>query len=150
LDRIELELARLREKRPALSDRIDRATNLLVVHLSCPRQRVIRVRVHDGGARFLVASQGSGGAVYGVDRADWTCSCPDHHRRDRICKHGLACYILWRASRPVPTLSKCDGCSARLPRGEMIELHEDNHDNLTYFHGDLLCAGCADGVGVAR
>ena len=31
-----------------------------------------------------------------------------------------------------------------------MELHEDNHDNLTYFHGDKLCTSCADAAEVAR
>ena len=49
-----------------------------------------------------------------------------------------------------PKLSPCAGCGARLPLRELVELHEDNHDNLTYFHGDLLCEECADGAGVVR
>ena len=32
---------------------------------------------------------------------------------------------------------------------ETVECVEGNHDNLTYFHGDRLCRGCADGAGVA-
>ncbi len=44
LGRIEEELSRLREKRPALDGVIDRAAGIIVTHLSCPRQRVIRVR----------------------------------------------------------------------------------------------------------
>ena len=51
--------------------------------------------------------------------------------------------------RPV-RLYACAGCGRRLPRRELVELHEDNHDNLTYFHGDLLCPACADNAGVAR
>jgi hypothetical protein len=43
----------------------------------------------------------------------------------------------------------CSGCGGKYPHGELIELHEDNHDNLTYFHGDHLCRRCADNVGVA-
>ncbi len=35
--RIEAEIARLRAKRPALSERIGRAERILVLHLSCPR-----------------------------------------------------------------------------------------------------------------
>jgi hypothetical protein len=30
----------------------------------------------------------------------------------------------------------------------MVECVEDNHDDLTYFHGDRLCPACADNAGV--
>ncbi len=93
---VERELGRLKAARPHLAGRIARAENILVTHLSCRRQRVIRVRVRDGRARFLVS--GSGGAVYVVDPGDWSCTCPDHHRRGAGCKHALACWALWRAS----------------------------------------------------
>ena len=95
-ERVERELERVRAARPALSSCIGRAENILVTHLSCRRQRVIRVRVGAAGARFLV--NGSGGAVYVVDPADWSCTCPDVHRRGKGCKHALACWALWRAS----------------------------------------------------
>ncbi|MDP9426658.1 MAG: hypothetical protein M3P37_11675, partial [Actinomycetota bacterium] len=72
--RIEAEVERLRRKRPVLGERLNRAAKLLVTHLSCRRQGVIRVRVAGGRPRFLVS--GSGGAVYVVDPADWSCSCP--------------------------------------------------------------------------
>ena len=101
---VERGFARLRASRPALSSRISRAENILVAHLSCRRQRLIRVRVNADGARFLVC--GSGGAVYVVDPSEWGCSCPDAHRRGKGCKHALACWALWRASaRPTPMTS---------------------------------------------
>ena len=90
---VERELERVRAARPHLAGRVDRAGNILVTHLSCRRQRLIRVRVgRDGRARFLVS--GSKGAVYVVDPADWSCTCPDHHRRGAGCKHALACWAL--------------------------------------------------------
>ncbi len=96
-ERVERELERVRAARPHLASRIDRAANILVAHLSCRRQRLIRVRVgRDGRARFLVS--GSGGAVYVVDPVAWSCTCPDHHRRGVACKHSIACWALWRAS----------------------------------------------------
>ncbi len=95
-ERVEQELERLRAARPRLDSRISRAENILVTHLSCRRQRVIRVRVSGGRARFLV--RGSGGAVYVVDPASWGCSCPDAHRHGKGCKHALACWALRRAS----------------------------------------------------
>ena len=100
--RIEQELARVRAARPALSSRISRAENILVTHLSCRRQRVMRVRVGTDGPRFLV--KGFGGAVYVVEPGRWSCSCPDAQRRGRGCKHSIACWALWRASaRPAPS-----------------------------------------------
>ncbi len=63
--RIEQELARVRAARPALSSRISRAENILVTHLSCRGQRMIRLRVGSNSPRFLV--EGSGGAVYVVE-----------------------------------------------------------------------------------
>lgn len=99
LERVEAELERLRDARPALASRITRAENILVTHLSCRRQRTIRVRIApDGRARFLV--NGSGGAVYVVDTASWSCSCPDAHRHGKGCKHAIACWTLERAARP--------------------------------------------------
>jgi hypothetical protein len=99
-DAVERELDRLRAARPHLDSRIERAENILVAHLSCKGtgRRVIRVRLGAGGhvRRFLV--NGSGGAVYTVDPADWQCSCPDAHRRGKGCKHALACWALWRIS----------------------------------------------------
>jgi hypothetical protein len=92
---VERELGRLRAARPRLAERIARAENIVVTHLSCRRQRVIRVRIRDGRARFLVS--GSKGAVYVVNPGDWSCSCSDHHRRGAGCKHALACWALWRA-----------------------------------------------------
>ena len=93
---VEWELDRLKSARPHLAERIARAENILVTHRSCRRQRVIRVRVRDGRARFLVS--GSKGAVYVVNPGDWSCSCPDHHRRGAGCKHALACWALSKAA----------------------------------------------------
>ena len=52
-----------------------------------------------------------------------------------------------KETRP-PKLYPCSGCGGKFPARKLIELHEDNHDNLTYFHGDLLCAECANAAGV--
>ena len=116
--RIEQELARVRAARPTLASRISRAENILVTHLSCRRQRTIRVRVSGGRARFLVS--GSEGAVYVVDPASWSCSCPDHHRRGAGCKHALACWALWRASarpaRGVEHVGEIVGRAVPVPR----------------------------------
>lgn len=49
-----------------------------------------------------------------------------------------------------PKLGTCDGCGGGFDSRDLVELHEDNHDNLTYFHGDRLCRGCAEWAGVIR
>jgi hypothetical protein len=102
-ERAEEEISRLRQIRPALSSRIDRAATILVMHLSSPRSlKTMRVRVGAGGPRFLVASgsTSSAGAVYVVDPHTWSCSCPDYHRRNGgACKHAIAAYVLWRCAR---------------------------------------------------
>lgn len=95
---IEQELSRLRQRRPQLDRRIERATNLLVVHLSSPGS-VIRVRVGAGAPRFLVASLNDREAVYSVDPETWSCSCPDFHRNNFPCKHAICCYVLWRVAQ---------------------------------------------------
>lgn len=45
---------------------------------------------------------------------------------------------------------RCFGCGDLSPVRDLVELHEGNHDDLTYFHGDLLCGSCADGAGVIQ
>ena len=163
--RIEQELARVRGARPSLSSRISRAENILVTHLSCRRQRTIRVRVRDGRPRFLVS--GSGGAVYVVDPSDWSCTCPDQHRRGKGCKHALACWALWRASarpaqgaegfgrvgeivgREVSMTRRCGGCGDRFAERDLIEVGPEQAEwTLTAFEGDELCRPCARRHGV--
>jgi hypothetical protein len=97
---VEREIERLRELRPALESRLDRASGLLVTQVSCPpRSRPVRVRVHGEKAWFLVNSLASAGAVYSVDPANWRCSCPDFNRRNQACKHVLAAYVLKRVAQ---------------------------------------------------
>ena len=62
-ERVEAEIERIREARPHLSSRLDRASNLLLLQLaSPPRQRPVKVRIAaDGRRRFLVSSTSSGG-----------------------------------------------------------------------------------------
>jgi hypothetical protein len=43
----------------------------------------------------------------------------------------------------------CSGCGGHFAGRELIELHEGNHDNLTYFDGDVVCFCCAAEVGAA-
>jgi hypothetical protein len=37
-----------------------------------------------------------------------------------------------------------------LPRRELVELHEDNYDDLTYFHGQQVCPECVAAAVVLR
>jgi SWIM zinc finger len=110
-ERVEEELERLRELRPALDARISRASDILVGHLSSRRACILKVRIGaDRKPRVLVASRspGAGGAIYVVDPTDWSCSCPDYHRRGGgVCKHAIAVYALWRAGR---RLGGCGAC----------------------------------------
>lgn len=138
-ERVERELERVKAARPALASRVERAGNILVTHLSCRRQRLIRARVNGDGTRFLVS--GSGGAVYVVRPQTWECSCPDAHRRGKGCKHALAVWALVRASaRPAPRLRECAGCLGRFEGRELVEVGDDH---LTFFEHDELCGPCA-------
>ena len=112
-DRAAVELARVAAARPALAKRCERAAGILAKHVVSPRQGIIRAQLH-GGELVGYLVRGSGGAVYRVEaKGSWRCSCPDHHGRhrrhgsSRACKHGLACWALWRAAvgTPVPALS---------------------------------------------
>jgi len=107
---VEQEIERLRELRPYLESRIDRASSILVVQLSSrPRARPVWVRVQGNRKRFLVSSLSEAGAVYVVDPEDWSCSCPDYRRRDQACKHALAAYVLKRVARgPRKGCSTCE------------------------------------------
>jgi hypothetical protein len=48
-----------------------------------------------------------------------------------------------------PKTARCAGCGGEYPRKEMVYLHEENHDNLTYFHGERACKPCARRNGVS-
>lgn len=101
LDRIEAEIERLKRARPGLEARITKASNILVAHLAGrPAMPIVRVRISKTGRpRFLFTSLTGNGAVYTVDPVSWSCSCPDHQRRDAACKHGLAAYVLARVAQ---------------------------------------------------
>jgi hypothetical protein len=48
-----------------------------------------------------------------------------------------------------PKVAVCSGCGGKYPHRELIELTEDNHDNLTYFHGERVCRPCSHRNGVS-
>jgi hypothetical protein len=125
-DRAAVELARVAVARPALGTRCERAAGILAKHVVSPRRGLIRAQLY-GGELVGYLVRGSGGAVYRVEaKGSWRCSCPDHHGRhrrrsegSRACKHGLACWALWRAAvgAPVPAFSAV-GVQARRERAE--------------------------------
>ncbi len=156
-ENMERDIARLKAARPRLAGRIERAEHILVTQLSTTNgSRPVKVRVHADGSRSYTVRSGSRLCrSYAVSPASWSCECPDHRRRQAACKHALACWVLERAYRPSPESlgtegSECSGCGGHFAGRDLTELHEDNHDNLTYFDGDLLCSACADDAGVAR
>jgi hypothetical protein len=137
---VEEELERLRELRPHLESRIDRAAHLLVVHLSDPRQGTIRVRVAaDRRFRFVVRSLTSSG-LYVVDNA-WNCSCPDFHRRDAACKHALAAWCLKRAADRRVWRKGCAQCiDGWVFMGE--DVIDSETGEVATFHNPVRCRRC--------
>ncbi len=139
---IETELHRLRMARPHLSDRLDRASHILVCHLSSSaRTRPIRCRIRSGGRPvLLVRSLSAGGVTYEVSPRDWSCSCPDYHRRGAACKHVLGAWILWRAS--LPREATCADCKETFPPDRLIEVGEGQAEE-TLNSGERVCRMCA-------
>jgi len=140
-ERIEAEIERIREARPHLASRLDRTSNLLLLQLaSPPSQRPVKVRIAaNGRRRFLVSSTSSGGVVYSVDPATYSCSCPDAHRRGVGCKHSLCCFILRRVSR-----TQRRGCSA-CDRGWVFsgeEIVNQETGEVSTFHNPTRCRAC--------
>jgi hypothetical protein len=172
---MERDIARLKSARPQLASRIERAEHILVTQLSTANgSRPVKVRVHaDGSRSYSVRSGSKLCRFYLVDQRSWECECPDHRRRQAACKHALACWVLERAYRPSPVSGLehvsgvatrvlvdtaaseaasegvCSGCGGHFAGRDLVELTEDNHDNLTYFHGDVVCFSCAAEVGAA-
>lgn len=103
------------------------------------RERGAEIR-HLSGRRWAVPSCGGEG-VYVVDLHQDTCSCEDAIWNGGGCKHIIA------ASVARAKTGECVGCGDRFPHRQLIEVLED-HESLTYFHGDQLCQECAEGAGV--
>lgn len=89
-------LDRIKAKRPALASRVDRAEHILTVQLSVMNgQRPIKVRrTADGRYHYVVKSGAKLTKTYKIDPVRWECTCPDYRKRNKVCKHGIACYTL--------------------------------------------------------
>jgi hypothetical protein len=97
---------------------------------------------HRGGLYEVPAS---GGGSYDViyTRDSEACACKDW-------EFGHVCYHVLAAAGVRAKTGICAGCGRRFRYRDLTELTEDNHDNLTHFHGDRLCPECADNAGVER
>jgi hypothetical protein len=129
-ERIEEEIERLREKRPHLEAKINRAEHIITAHLAGrPRTQIVRVRLNAAGrCRFLVRSLTSSGAVYTVYPGDWSCSCPDYPRTSVGCKHGLACWVLWRVAQPprsADTVTQQDDVGCHVCQGGIVYVGQE-------------------------
>jgi hypothetical protein len=96
--------------------------------------------IHPVSSGTWVVPSCSGPDVYLVKLRDEVCTCPDHKRTGRACKHVFATHVV-RAKT-----AECAGCGGRSRRRDMVEVLEEDH--LTFFEGDPLCRACADNAGV--
>jgi predicted nucleic acid-binding Zn finger protein len=138
-----VDTARIAHPAESPNTRAERALRLFEEHGS----EIERI-ASEADVYFVPSEARTGSSCYRVDYENETCSCPDFaFGHGRACKHILAVGILNAKRRAKKAV--CSGCGGKYPRKELIELHEDNHDNLTYFHGDHLCRLCANDAGVA-
>ncbi len=93
-----------------------------------------------GSWRYQVPSC-SGEETYLVNAESGRCTCPDNPPAGSICKHAAAALIFKSKS------AECVDCKNRELRREMFEVVED-HDNLTWYVGDVLCRTCAGMAGI--
>ena len=84
----------------------------------------------------------SGENVYVVRLRHESCNCPDYQLRSLPCKHLYAARVVKAKT------ATCDGCGDLLPRRDLVEVLEDNHDGIRYFDGERVCRPCADRDGV--
>jgi hypothetical protein len=77
--------------------------------------------------------------VYLVDLKRESCSCEDHRRGGKTCKH------LYAALTVKAKTAACAGCGRRFRHRD---LHPVPDDHLTFFEGDELCEECAGAHGV--
>ena len=86
-----------------------------------------------------VESKSRPGRIHFVNEDMTACSC----EATVLCRHIRIARIRAARRRVVP----CMGCGARHERRDMVELSEGEHDGLTFFDGDVVCAACAAEVG---
>ena len=111
--------------------------------LALAEERFEEIALSHRGGRYTVPS------LHGEHSYDVTytarvesCGCPDWQIHGATCYHVMAAAVV-RAKSGI-----CSGCGRRFRHRELTELHEGNHDDLTYFDGDRLCPSCADGASV--
>lgn len=84
---------------------------------------------------WSVPSCSGAGGAHLVNLKTETCPCPDRTPVGETDKHVVAArYVKARTAI-------CSGCTQRFRHRELTEVQED-HESLTWFPGDLLCAGC--------
>ncbi len=104
------------------------------------RERGAEIAHVRGSAWAVPSSDATRAGVYLVDLDGHACTCGDRPPAGEVCKHATAATVAHAKS------GGCSGGGRRFPRRELLELVEGEHDNLTFFDGDLLCPACAGGV----
>lgn len=88
---------------------------------------------------------------YRVDVNAGTCECYDRYTL-HTCKH-LICAMILESRRRVrmARVVSCDGCTARVPSDQTVEVVDDglNAAAVTHFEGDRICGECARRVGLS-
>jgi hypothetical protein len=97
---------------------------------------------HRGGLYTVPSLHGGHSYDVTYTAREESCGCKDWEL-GHTCYHVMAAAVV-RAKTGI-----CAGCGARFQHRELTECIEGNHDDLTYFDGDLLCQGCADNAGVS-
>jgi uncharacterized Zn finger protein len=92
------QLDRIKEARPSLASRVERAEHIITTQMSVSNgSRPVRVRLHaDGTHKYFVRSGSKLQREYTIDPMTWSCDCPDHSKRREACKHVIVCFTLER------------------------------------------------------
>jgi hypothetical protein len=110
--------------------------------LALAEERFEEIALSHRGGRYTVPSlHGEHSYTVTYTAREEGCHCPDWEF-GHTCYHVLAACVV-RAKSGV-----CSGCGRRFGHRDLVECVEGSHDDLTYFHGDLLCPSCADAAGV--
>ena len=112
--------------------------------LALAEERFEEIALSHRGSTYNVPSlHGEHGYTVTYTAREEACSCPDWQIRGATCYYVMAAAVV-RAKTGI-----CSGCGRRFRQRELVECVEDNHDDLTYFHGDVVCFSCAAEVGAA-